>query len=380
MAMIAHSFRFCPPESFELPRRDVIEAQTRRYYELITARNALKPGESVADRRARIAKADAEAQEVGRRLSLLLLQPVAKRLGDGPLLVVADGALQYIPFAALPIPSSDDLLATRHEVVTLPSASALAVLRRELRDRRRAPRALAIFADPVFSSDDKRLRQPGAKQIKPAASSSLRGIGDREANSGPLRYHRLGYSRREADTIAALLPQDQVFEALDFDASRATVLGTDLTPFRNVHFATHGYVDSERPDLSSLVLSLYDKRGRRLDDGHLRLNDIYNLRLGADLVVLSACRTALGKEVRGEGLIGLTRGFMYAGAARVLASLWSVEDRATAELMGSFYRGMLRRGLSPAAALRKAQLEMAHDPKRKSPYYWAGFSLQGEWR
>ena len=108
--------------------------------------------------------------------------------------------------------------------------------------------------------------------------------------------------------------------------------------------------------------------------------DIYNLRLDADLVVLSACQTALGKEIRGEGLVGLTRGFMYAGASRVLASLWSVEDRATAELMGSFYRGMLREGLSPAAALRKAQLEMAKNPYRRSPYYWAGFSLQGEWR
>jgi CHAT domain-containing protein len=295
--------------------------------------------------------------------------------------VVADGALQYIPFAALPIPSSDAPLASRHEIVSLPSASALAVLRRELRNRPRAPQALAIFADPVFSPDDKRLRQPGAGRTQPAPSPpATRGTGDREATVDLYRFHRLDFSRREADTIAALLPRDQVFEALDFEASRATVLGIDLTPFRNVHFATHGVVDSQRPDLSSLVLSLYDKRGRRQDDGFLRLNDIYNLRLGADLVVLSACRTALGKEVRGEGLIGLTRGFMYAGSARVLASLWSVEDRATAELMGSFYRGMLREGLSPAAALRKAQLEMARDPTRKSPYFWAGFSLQGEWR
>ena len=115
-------------------------------------------------------------------------------------------------------------------------------------------------------------------------------------------------------------------------------------------------------------------------DGVLRLNDIYNLHLEADLVVLSACRTALGKEIRGEGLVGLTRGFMYAGAARVLASLWSVEDRATADLMSDFYRDMLREELSPSAALRKAQLKMAKDPYRKSPYYWAGFSLQGEWK
>ena len=138
-------------------------------------------------------------------------------------------------------------------------------------------------------------------------------------------------------------------------------------------------LDSRRPELSRLVLSLYDQKGKD-QDGFLLLNDIYNLDLDADLVVLSACRTALGQEIRGEGLIGLTRGFMYAGAARVLASLWSVEDRATAGLMESFYRGMLRQGLSPAAALRRAQLEIARQPGRKSPYYWAGFSLQGEWR
>jgi CHAT domain-containing protein len=176
-----------------------------------------------------------------------------------------------------------------------------------------------------------------------------------------------------------LIPADQVFKALGFAATKAAVTGGGLDGFRKLHFATHGVLDSRHPELSGLVLSEYDQRGQQ-QDGVLRLNDIYNLHLDADLVVLSACRTALGKEVRGEGLIGLTRGFMYAGAARVLASLWSVEDRATAVLMGKLYRGMLREGLSPAAALRQAQLAMARDPKRKSPYYWAGFSLQGEWR
>jgi CHAT domain-containing protein len=192
-------------------------------------------------------------------------------------------------------------------------------------------------------------------------------------------FPRLSSSLREARAISSLVPPDQLFLALGFQASRAAALRPELAQYRNLHFATHGVLDSRRPELSKLVLSLYDERGTP-QDGFLRLNDVYNLRLDADLVVLSACQTALGQEVRGEGLIGLTRGFMYAGAARVLASLWSVEDRATADLMGDFYRGMLRQGLSPAAALRKAQLEMAKNPTRKSPYYWAGFSLQGEWR
>jgi CHAT domain-containing protein len=204
-------------------------------------------------------------------------------------------------------------------------------------------------------------------------TSTIRGGEERPS------FQRLFSSGKEARAIAALVPPGQRFLALGFAASRTQATSHELARYRNVHFATHGVLDSRRPELSKLVLSLYDEKGKT-QDGFLRLNDIYNLRLDADLVVLSACQTALGQEIRGEGLVGLTRGFMYAGAARVVASLWSVEDRATAELMESFYRGMLQRGLSPAAALRRAQLEMARTPGRKSPYYWAGFSLQGEWR
>jgi len=359
--------------SFELPGRTRIEGLARRYYELVTARNGGAPGESLQARKQRIDGADAEAGRVGRELSRMLLGPAERLLGDRPLLIVADGALQYIPFAALPIPSSGALLAARHDVVSLPSASALAVLRREVRGRSRAPKTLAIFADPVFQKSDERLTgrpgQPGLMKL----AAITRGGEERPS------FQRLFSSGKEARAIAALVPPDQRFLALGFEASRSRATGPELAQYRNVHFATHGVLDSRRPELSKLVLSLYDGKGKT-QDGFLRLNDIYNLRLDADLVVLSACQTALGQEIRGEGLIGLTRGFMYAGAARVLASLWSVEDRATAELMESFYRGMLRQGLSPAAALRRAQLEIARQPGRKSPYYWAGFSLQGEWR
>jgi CHAT domain-containing protein len=175
------------------------------------------------------------------------------------------------------------------------------------------------------------------------------------------------------------LPADERLVATGFDASLKTVLSGELARYRIVHFATHGCINSRYPALSSLVLSLVDRQGRK-QDGFLRLADVYSLELDADLVVLSACRTALGKEVRGEGLIGLTRGFMHAGAARVLASLWSVDDRATAELMKRFYRHLLKDHLTPPAALRAAQLGMARDPRWASPYLWAGFSLEGEWR
>jgi CHAT domain-containing protein len=138
-------------------------------------------------------------------------------------------------------------------------------------------------------------------------------------------------------------------------------------------------INSVHPELSGLVLSLVDPQGRP-QEGFLRLHDIYNLKLGADLVVLSACQTALGKDIRGEGLIGLTRGFMYAGAPRVVASLWEVDDRATAELMKRLYEGMLVRGLTPAAALRDAQLALRRDRRWSDPFYWGAFVLQGEWK
>jgi CHAT domain-containing protein len=190
---------------------------------------------------------------------------------------------------------------------------------------------------------------------------------------------RLPFSREEAELISAIVPGEAGMKALDFRANRATAMSGELNQYRMIHFATHGLLDSERPELSGLVFSLVDETGKA-QDGFLRLHEIYNLRLPAELVVLSACQTGLGKEIKGEGLIGLTRGFMYAGALRVVASLWQVDDVATSELMQRFYRGMLRDGLRPAAALRAAQIEMWKQRQWQSPYYWGAFVLQGEWK
>lgn len=371
-------------KSFELSGREEIEQLARRWYELLTVRNNRLSGESVPAWRARIREADVEAEQVACQLSELILRPVEDLLGDRPLLVVADGALQYVPFAALPRPSTGSLLVEGNEVVNLPSASALAALRRDRGGQPQAPKLLAILADPVFQKNDERLKPSiPARKGALASSNPTRGLwgsdDGRESGIDLSSFRRLPYSLKEAQTISSFVPKDQLFMATGLAANRAAATSPDLALYRIVHFATHGVLDSRRPELSSLVFSLYDEKGTQ-QDGFLRLNDIYNLHLEADLVVLSACRTALGKEIRGEGLVGLTRGFMYAGASRVLASLWSVEDRATAELMGDFYRGMLREGLSPAAALRKAQIEMAKTPHHQSPYHWAGFSLQGEWR
>ena len=189
---------------------------------------------------------------------------------------------------------------------------------------------------------------------------------------------RLPFTRKEAQTILSLVHADQRFVALDFAANQTAATSDKLSQYRFVHFATHGLLNSKRPELSGIVLSLFNEEGAE-QDGFLRANEVYNLNLPAELVVLSGCQTGLGKDVRGEGLVGLTRGFMYAGAARVLVSLWEVDDEATSELMGRLYRGMLgKRRLTPAAALREAQISLWRDKPWGSPYYWAAFTLQGE--
>lgn len=168
-------------------------------------------------------------------------------------------------------------------------------------------------------------------------------------------------------------------KAIDFRANRSLATSDELSKYRYVHFATHGYLDTTRGSLSALVLSMVDEQGKP-QDGFLRTHDIYNLKIPAELVVLSACETGLGKDVKGEGLVGLTRGFMYAGARRVIVSLWNVNDKATATLMQRLYAGMLRTNKTPAAALRAAQIEMLRTRQWQSPYFWAAFVMQGEWR
>ncbi len=363
--------------SFELPPRARIEDAARRYYAALV----LAP-DSTAGK-----EAETGLRQAADELSEMLLKPIEGLLAGQPLLIVSDGALQYVPFAALPAPSSlgkpkRTPVVAGNEVVSLPSASALTVLRRELAGRPDPPKTLAVLADPVFQSQDPRVVRPGSplRTARAKPPSSQRGASEPSRGEvDPRNLPRLRFSEREADAIAALVPEGQRLKALGFRATRAMATGGELAAYQMVHFATHGLIDSRRPELSSLVLSLVDEKGRP-QNGFLRLHDIYNLELRSDLVVLSACQTALGQEIRGEGLLGLTRGFMYAGSARVLSSLWSVDDRATSELMQRFYRHMITGGLSPASALRKAQVEMQNDERWKAPYHWAGFSLQGEWR
>jgi CHAT domain-containing protein len=309
--------------------------------------------------------------DTGKALSRMLLGEVASGLESKRLLIVADGALQYIPFAALPDPNRPEQpLIVNHEIVSAPSASTLAVLRRENADRKPAPKMLAVLADPVFSADDPRIARGRTGALQ-------RSIGDPLAG---MRLARLPGTRREAAGILSLVPESQRKQSLDFDASRATLTSPEMREYRFLHLATHGLLNTTHPELSGVALSLVDRTGKS-QDGFVRLHEVYNLQLSADLVVLSACQTGLGKEIQGEGLVGLTRGFMYAGAPRVLASLWKVDDRATAELMKSFYGVMFGdKHQRPAAALRDAQIAMWRTKGWEAPYYWAAFVLQGDWK
>lgn len=367
--------------SFRLPGRSEIDKSTEDIYALLS----VMPSVPTED-------AERKLWSAILALSKMLLGPAAEKLGDKRLIIVADGALQSIPFQVLVSPSvlannSDGVTAGKdirplvldHEVVNQPSASTLALLLRESAKRKRATGSVAILADPVFEADDPRIaqhRQPGSQTPTALSHASAIRRDFEQSNNGYIP--RLLASREEADAIIRVVPSNTGFKALGFEANRATVATAALSQHGIIHFATHAKVSNKRPESSGIVLSLFNAQGEP-QNGYLRMSDIYGLKLPVDLVVLSACQTAVGQHVRGEGLIGLTRGFMYAGASGVTASLWKVDDDATAELMKRFYEGMFRDSLTPAAALRQAQIAMWQQKRWRAPYYWAGFIIQGRY-
>jgi len=342
--------------AFPLPRQKMIEDLARQVYKEMST----------------VESGNARRGAAAEKLGQILFGPIwkdAARLSR--LVVVPDGALGLLPFAAMPVPDpgrswkapgAHQPLLEHLEVVSIPSATTLAAQR--LQRRSPATRWAAVLADPVFAANEP---HPAHRS---AAVSPARDFAP--------ALEPLPSTRREAKAVAGLAPAGQVWLGLGLKANREAVLSGELRDYRFLHFATHAVADTRNPELSGLFLSQVDAHGHP-QEGFLGLSDIYELDLDADLVVLSGCQTALGKEVRGEGLMGLTRGFQYAGVPRVVASLWRVQDRATAELMTRFYRAMWRDHLSPAAALRKAQWSLRRETLYKDPYSWAGFVLQGDW-
>jgi CHAT domain-containing protein/tetratricopeptide (TPR) repeat protein len=374
---------------YKLPPRSELEKTTQQLITRLAAGQRL-PGEMAAAYSERLPRELNQYLPEAAAFSRLLLGKIPELAQKKHLVIVGDGPLPYLPFAALPAPGSassgpgptlNDLLVRDHEITNLPSASVLSLLR-QTAGRARPPKLLAVFADPVLEKDDARiLRAHRPKTDRPPAASkdalaqALRDFND--ANTAT-ELPRLPTSGFEARQIVELAGRASSLQEIGFDANRENATSKKLGQYRFVHFATHGLLNEVEPQFSGVVLSLYDRNGNYHSDGYLRLMDIYRLNLPVEMVVLSACRTGLGKRVRGEGLIGLSRGFMYAGAQRVLASVWKVDDEATAELMKRFYGKMLKEGMTPAAALSAAQWSMSKDNRWSNPYFWAGFVLQGE--
>jgi len=349
---------------FTLPDRAEIKRVSLEYYNLLTDKTATS----------------AKIVESSKQLSGLLFEPLKNELADiKTLLIVPDGSLQLIPFSTLTLDANAEFqpLIEQFEIVSFPSFSSFAYLRETKRNT--TDKLLAIFADPIFQFDDERLSRTGKKVLPSKTSvSESEKLAETLRDFGIDRLSRLPFTNLEAKEIQKFAPQ-QTTLALGENASRQRFLNGDFENYKILHFATHGFLNQKNPDLSGLVLSLFDKK-RQSQNGFLRVIDLYSVRLNADLVVLSACQTGLGKDVEGEGIVGLTHGFMYAGAARVVSSLWKVEDAATAELMKNFYREMLINKQTPAAALRSAQNAMRKIPRFQNPRYWAGFTLNGDWQ
>lgn len=373
-AVTANSF-----QTFELPARKAIEDHARECYRLLTARQGTFDNEYPAN----VETADKLGLEERRKLGEILLGPLVGQIGNKRLLVVSEGALQYVPFGALFAPNTTQTaLLETNEVVVLPSISTLIAIRAAHNQSRSTNKLVAVIADPVFSASDDRVRRA---VTDPAVAQAAGGKSTDQTfpktpailmRDGALQ--RLTHASEEADAISRTAPWGTSMVAKDFDASRETAMSSGIGQYQIVHFATHGFLNSEHPELSGVVLTMVDRNGVSTN-GLMPLHDIYNLELSSELTVLSACQTALGKEIRGEGIVGLAHGFMAAGSKSVVASLWKVDDRATAALMADFYEAMFDKNMPPAAALRSAKLKMMRDKQWSAPYYWAGFELQGEY-
>jgi CHAT domain-containing protein/Flp pilus assembly protein TadD len=376
-------------QAYELPKGEDIEKAVENFRDAILAANT-PYGKDHPD----------DINQPASQLSQMILAPVANKLGKKRLVIVADGALQNIPFAALadpdltpqppslqgkgeeskPLSASErgsyQPLLVNHEIVNLPSITAIQTQRKLLNNRPLSPKTLAVLADPVFSAEQAAGKpQSLGIELDLSRSAQQRAMKNLKRNG----LDPLPGTRMEAEAMLKLVPSGQTTYAFGADANYDFVNNPSLKQYQHLFFATHGFVDTKNPELSGIVLAQVDKNGKPVEKGYLRLGDIFNMDWAAELVVLSACETGLGKDTKGEGLVGLTRGLMYAGSKRAVVSLWKVSDKGTSELMPLFYKSVLA-GKSPAVALREAQLQMWQGKEWRNPYFWAAFTLQGEWR
>lgn len=369
-------------KAYKLPKEKDIDDIALSLQTLLSERSRKKPFEKESEKTERVKVADTQLPAKVKALSEILLEPIKKEIKDKRLLIVADGSLHYIPFSLLLDPADGTTpLIVNHEVINVASASALSVLETQ-RDRKiTTQKTLAIFADPIFSETDPRYSKNNKNNVEQLAANnkerdSERGFSDFFDRSSD---GRLIYSRKEAEVISKFTQSDQVKVYLDTAANLPNFKDPDLSIYKYIHLATHGLFSPDHPELSGLMLSRFDDQGKP-QNGFISASEIYTLKLPVEMVVLSACQTGLGKNLRGEGVVGLTRGFMYAGAKRVVVSLWNVNDKATSDLMTVFYQQMLQENKTPAQALREAQIQISKSSEWSSPYYWAPFVIYGEYK
>jgi CHAT domain-containing protein/Flp pilus assembly protein TadD len=402
-------------QAYELPKGEDIEKAVTNFRDVIDKFDKLgtkyKPQDHPDD-----------INQPALQLSQMILAPVANKLGKKRLVIVADGALQNIPFAALADPGTPPLtpprlqggekdkdqgkpqslspqqggeqlkplslqerslergsyqpLLVNHEIVNLPSVTAIETQRKLLNNRKLSPKTLAVLADPIFSTEQATGKPEAlAPEFDLNRSTQQRAMKNLNRNG----LIPLPGTRIEAEAMLKLLPSGQSTHAFGVDANYSFASNPNLKQYQHLFFATHGFADPKNPELSGIALAQVDKNGKAVEKGYLRLGDIFNMDWAAELVVLSACETGLGKDTKGEGLVGLTRGLMYAGSKRAVVSLWNVNDKGTSQLMPIFYKSVLA-GKSPAVALREAQLQMWQGKEWRNPFYWAAFTVQGEWR
>jgi CHAT domain-containing protein len=332
--------------SFHLPPSRAIEASAGVVASLMNSKRA-SFGDDLTFRRA-----------VQSLAAALMIPALTTDSGIKRLLIVSDGPLESVPFGLLPARGSSALI-DKYEVIDAPSAAVAVALTRRREERGAiAPRGVLLVADPVFDADDARL-------------------GEHASFHGSKRFARLAFSRREAQAIAALRSPNSITTLLDFDASKQSFTSERLAKYGVLHISTHGVANVRDANRSALVFSLVDRAGSPRD-GMLTAGEVSALQLNASIVVLNACDTTLGASFAGEGPLSLARAFLYAGADRVIATRWQIDDEASAALLTAFYRSMWQDGLPPSAALRQAQLAIRSDLRWRSPFYWASFVLLGE--
>jgi CHAT domain-containing protein len=342
-------------EMLQLPKREIIEAKVQVYLEHISKPPSPRP-----------------FSKIGHELySLLIPSKLIKKNEKTHLLIIPDGILNYLPYEALMTKLSLDdhpqsnYLISEYEISYVPSASTALFLKEQIKKENTHMKLLAL-GDPDFN-----LKKVNSNNLRSAAKDTL---SFSEEIYRDYRLHPLEYSRKEVENIANLYSEKRRKVFLGEAACEENFKQQDLTQFENIHFSTHGILDEVYPARSAIVLTIDDDP---VEDGYLQMHEIFNINLNADLVVLSACQTGLGKLIKGEGMVGLSRAFFYAGTASLVVSLWPVNDRSTSELMVNFYK-KLHEGFSKRSSLRQAKLELIkHGGIWGHPFHWAPFILIG---